>query len=229
MKTSSLFAPILLACATSSHALTIDFGSGPAAPTICTAAASGAGALIGCGNGGYLSQSYGDVAGVVDVDYSAPRQTAATSLRWWDTGYNNLRGVAWADSSDANSLARIAIKAVDTTATVTLQSFDLGAYPNSTRATTLNVYAIGGGAPLYTFAGSVGNGSVSANSFTPNISVVGGLWLEWADSAYNVGIDNIQYTVSAVTPVPEPETVMMMLAGLAGLSLVVRRRRSSTT
>jgi hypothetical protein len=229
MKTSSLFAPILLACATSSHALTIDFGSGPAAPTICTAAANGAGALIGCSNGTYLSQSFADVAGVVDVDYSATRLAAPTSLQWWNTGYNNLYGVAYAGISDSNSLARIAIKAVDTTATVTLQSFDLGGYPNSTRSTTVNVYAIGGGAPLYTFAGSVGNGAISANSFTPNISVVGGLWLEWADSAYNVGIDNIQYTVSAVTPVPEPETVVLMLAGLAGLSLLVRRRRSSTT
>jgi hypothetical protein len=229
MKTLSFLAPILLASATASHALTIDFGSGPAVPTICTAAGGGTGPLIACANGSFISQSYGDVAGLVDVDYSAPRQLAATSLRWWDTGYNNLRGVAWADSSDANSLARIAIKAVDTTATVTLQSFDLGAYINSTRPTTVNVYAIGGGTPLYTFAGSVGNGSVSANSFTPNISVVGGLWLEWADSAYNVGIDNIQYTVSAVTPVPEPETVVLMLAGLAGLSLVVRRRKANAT
>jgi hypothetical protein len=205
MKSSLLLAPLLLACAASSHALTVDNGTGP---------------LIACGNGSYLSQSYGDVAGLVDVDFSAPRLAAPTSLRWWDLSYNNLQGVAWADSSDANSLARIVIKAIDPTATVTLQSFDLGAYPSTTRNTNINVYAIGGGAPLYTFSGAVGNSTISATSFTPNISVVGGLWLEWADSAYNVGIDNIRYTISAV---PEPTAAVLMLAGVAGL-LMLRRR-----
>jgi hypothetical protein len=219
MKSSLLLAPLLLACAASSHALTVDFGTGPS-PTICTAAANGTGPLIACGNGSYLSQSYGDVAGLVDVDFSAPRLAAPTSLRWWDLSYNNLQGVAWADSSDANSLARIVIKALDPTATVTLQSFDLGAYPSTTRNTNINVYAIGGGAPLYTFSGAVGNSTISATSFTPNISVVGGLWLEWADSAYNVGIDNIRYTISAV---PEPTAAVLMLAGVAGL-LMLRRR-----
>jgi PEP-CTERM motif len=222
MKSSLLLAPFLLACATASQALTIDFGSGPS-PTICSSTANGAGPLVACGNGTYLSQSYGDVAGLVDVDFSAPRQPAPTSLRWWDTNYNNLQGVAWADSSDTNSQARIVIKAVDPTAAVTLQSFDMGAYSNTTRNTTINVYAIGGGTPLYTFAGAVGNSNISATNFTPNISVVGGLWLEWADSAYNVGIDNIRYTISAV---PEPTSALLMLAGVAGL-LMARRRSAS--
>lgn len=224
MKTSLFFAPALIGLATASQALTIDFGPSTLAPTICTSAANGSGPLVLCGNGTFLSQSYGDIAGVVDVDYSTPRLTAATSLRWWDSGYNNLRGVAWADSSDANSLARIAIKSTDTTALVTLQSFDLGAYSNATRPTTVNVYAIGGGTPLYSFAGSVGNGTTSATNFSPNISAVGGLWLEWKDSAYNVGIDNIQYSISAV---PESEAVVLMFAGLASLGVLMRRRKSS--
>lgn len=193
MRTSLLLIPVLLSSAAAGHALTIDFGSGPSAPTLCTSTANGAGALIGCVNGGYLSQSFADVAGVVNVDFAAPRLAAPTSLRWWATSCNNLNGVAWADSSDANSLARIAIKAIDPTAAVTLRSFALGAYPATNCGTKVNVYAIGGGAPLFSFTGSVGNGSTSATNFTPNISVVGGLWIEWADSAYNVGIDNIQY------------------------------------
>jgi PEP-CTERM motif len=224
MKTSLLFAPVLLSFAPASHALTIDFGSGPSAPTICSSTANGSGSLTTCGNGSYLSQSYGDVAGVVDVDYSAPRLAAPTSLRWWDLNYNNLQGVAWADSSDSNSLARIAIKSIDTTALVTLQSFDLGAYSNTTRSTTVNVYAIGGGTPLYTFAGAVGNSNISANNFSPNVSAVGGLWLEWADSAYNVCVDNIQYSISAV---PEPEAVVLMFAGLASLGVLMRRRKAN--
>ncbi len=221
MKSSLLLAPILLAVATTSQALTIDFGSGPS-PTICSSTANGAGPLVACGNGSYLSQSYGDVAGLVDIDFSAPRLTTATSLRWWDQSYSSLQGVAWADGGDANSLARIVIKAVDPTATVTLQSFDLGAWPTTTRTTNINVYAIGGGTPLYSLSGAVVLGT-SINTSIPNISVVGGLWLEWADSAYNVGIDNIRYTISAV---PEPTSALLMLAGVAGL-LMVRRRSAN--
>jgi hypothetical protein len=220
MKPSQLLLPLLLAAASGSQALTIDFGNGPAAPSICTTAANGTGALTACGNGSYLSQSYADIAGVVDVDFASPRLTTSESLRWWGTNYNNLFGVAWANNSDADSRARIVIKAVDPTAAVTLQSFDMGAYSLTTRNTNINVYAIGGGAPLYTFSGAVGNSNISATSFAPNITVVGGLWLEWADSAYNVGIDNIQYTISAV---PEPAAALLMMAGVAGL-LMARRR-----
>jgi PEP-CTERM motif len=69
-------------------------------------------------------------------------------------------------------------------------------------------------------SGAVGNSTVAATSFTPNITVLGGLWLEFKDSAYNVGIDNIQYSVAVV---PEPASALLMLAGVAGL-LAARRR-----
>jgi PEP-CTERM motif len=220
MKSCALFIAGLFAAASGAQALTIDFGNGPAAPSICTSAPDGTGALVPCGNYGYISQSYGDVAGIADISYSAPRVAAPTSLYWWASNYNNLFGVAFAPSTDANSRARIEIKAVNPGDAVTLASFALGAYSQTTLNTTVNVFAIGGTVPLFNYSGPVGNGAISATTLMPNISVPGGLWLEFQDSAWNVGIDNIQYSVSAV---PEPASALLMLAGVAGL-LAARRR-----
>jgi PEP-CTERM motif len=220
MKLRFLVGSAMWVCASASQALTIDFGSGPAAPNICSSTANGLGAATTCGNYGYLLQSYGDVAGVSDITFSAPRVTAPTSLYWWASNYNNLYGVAFAPSGDADSLARIEIKAVQPNSAVTLNSFDLGAYSFATLNTTVNIYAIGSAVPLFSYSGPVGNGAVSATKFTPNITVAGGLWLEFKDSAWNVGIDNIQYSVTAV---PEPASALLMLMGAAGL-LAARRR-----
>jgi hypothetical protein len=47
--------------------------------------------------------------------------------------------------------------------------------------------------------------------------------IDWANSAYNVGIDNVHFEVAAV---PEPETYAMMMAGLAMIGVVARRRKT---
>jgi hypothetical protein len=219
--TQMLLALSSLAAATAANALVIDFGTGPDVPDICTSASDGSGSLVACGNYGYISQSYGDVAGLVDVSYSAPRQPSPNTLYWWVSNYNNLYGVAFAPSNDADSQARIEIKALQPDSAVTLSSFMLGAYPSSTLNTTVNVTTIGGGTTLFSYSGPVGTGSVSATTFTPNVSASGGLWITFQDSAWNVGIDNINYTVTAI---PEPATVAMLLAGLAGLALRARCR-----
>jgi hypothetical protein len=218
MKSAAFVVASLWVATTGAQALTIDFAQS-GAPVICANTNDGTGALIACGNGSPISQSYGDVAGVSDITYSSPRITTPQSLLWWASAYSNLYGVAWSTGGDANSLARIEIKAVQPGQVVTLSSFDLGAWPNAVLGTNLRIYAIGGGAPLFSFSGLIGAGSV-ANSFAPNVSAPNGLWIEWADSAYNVGIDNIQYSVTAI---PEPTTALLMLTGVAGL-LAARRR-----
>ena len=43
---------------------------------------------------------------------------------------------------------------------------------------------------------------------------------------YNGGIDNIDFTVSAVSAVPEPSTWAMMILGFAGVGFLAYRRKS---
>lgn len=218
------FATALLLCASAcAQAFTLDFGNAPGAPAICSQTIDGLGPAMTCNSGSALLQSHGDVPGVVDIAYidmlggASPR-----SLLWWETGYSNLYGVVWSGGSDSNSWGRIELRAADPAATVTLQSLDMGAWPNTIRGTTLQVFAIGGGSPLFSYAGDVGSASNQATAFAPGAFAVGGLAIEWRNSAYNVGIDNIEFTVSAV---PEPGSALMLAAGAGWMAW--RRRRSA--
>jgi len=189
---------------------------------ICTSDASGMGAASNCNNSAYILQSYGDVAGVVDVSYAAPRYNDGRSLRWWADDYNNLHGVLWADGSDANSLARIDLTP-GSGQSVTLTHLDLGAWVNTTRNTTLTISDLNGNL-LYSYKGPVGDGSTSMpTSFNGSWSSASGIRIEWEDSAYNVGVDNITYNMA---PVPEPESYAMLVIGLAALGALARRRRA---
>ena len=218
MKTKLIAWSLWAACA-AAQAGVIDFNGDN---VVCSATVDGNGATGVCGNYSYIAQSYGDVAGVLDVQYSAPRLSDPHSLRWWDASYNNLRGVAWADVSDADSRARIDLKPLNGQA-VTLTHFDIGAYPSTTRYSTVTVSAIGGPV-LFSYGGNVGIMPANlATSFDGNWSSSTGIRIEWADSAYNSGIDNISYRIS---PVPEPAVFLMMLAGLVLLGGVAKRERS---
>lgn len=217
-------APVLVGlafAAGASQAYVLDFGTGPSAPALCSSSTDGSGAAVECTTGNYINQAYGDVAGVVDVGYSAPRiVTDSRSLRWWSDSYNDLYGVLWAEGGDGDSRAQITLTPQGGSA-VTLTHFDLGAWVMTTRFTTVNVYEIGNSTPVYTFSGDVGSGATHS-AFDVSISSAVGLQLEWQDSAYNVGIDNVTFTVGVV---PEPSTYAMLLAGLAVGGALSRRRR----
>jgi hypothetical protein len=112
LRISALIAAMPLLAMGQAHALGIEFGSGSSAPSICSSTSDGLGTVGLCSNYSYVSQSYGDVAGLVDVTYSAPRQAAPASIEWWSSSYNTLYGVGFAPSSDADSQDRIEILAL---------------------------------------------------------------------------------------------------------------------
>lgn len=206
IKFASLLASLLLGATAQASTQTLTFDGS----TACGDTA--------CGNYSILSQSYGDIQNSVDVSYINVN-SANAGLAWWDTQYNNLQGVVWAGGSDADSHARIEIKSL-VGGNVTLNSFDFGAYANTTRDTHIRVTTIGGSSTLYSFDGSVGLGASQHTSFAPNVSAQGGLWIDWYNSAYNVGIDNISYTAA----VPEPESYAMFLLGLGLVGAIARRK-----
>ena len=200
----------------------IDFGAVTPDTAVCSSTNDGLGAIAGCSNYSYLHQTYGDIAGTVDVVYSAPR-LVSQSLRWWADDYNSLYGVAWAASSDSDSKARIDIVALQSGSGITLTHFDMGAYPDTTLTTSITIKDLADNTILYSYVGAVGmyGGNNTATPFDFNLSSSSGIRIEWADSAYNVGIDNITYNVTAV---PEPETYALMLAGLAIVGAASRRK-----
>ena len=186
---------------------------------VCANNASGIGAFVGCGNGGFINQTYGDVAGQLDVTYLDVDSANGDSLRWWGSGYNNLPSAVWASGSDANSFARITLTPA-AGQSITLDGFDLGSYSVPTRSTNLRVFALGGA--THTFSGNVGS-VAGPTHVSLALTSSTGIVIEWENSAYNVGINNIGYTLS---PVPEPGSYALMLAGLSAIGMLARRRRA---
>lgn len=222
MKRQILTAALALA-GTAAHADILDFGGGPTVPSICSLNSDGSGALTVCADYAKLNQSYGDIPGVLDVQYSQPFATGGSTLNWWSGSYNGLYGVLWADGGDGPaSYARIDLVPLANASGVTLFSLDLGAYPSTTRNTDLKVFDLATQQVLYSYAGPVGSGS-TPTTFSLGLNSAAGLRIEWRNSAYNVGIDNIVYAVGAV---PEPASASLALAGLAllGAALAGRRR-----
>ena len=217
MKSVALSASLVF-LSLSAHAYSIDFGSA-GLPSACAAMSSGEGPFTVCGAGIALNQAYGDVPGVVNVTYTDVN-IPTRSLLWWDTNFNNLYGVAYSSGNDGDSSARIDLEP-GSGLQVTLDSFRLGAYSNQTRATNVVIYAIGEPSPLYVYAGTVGNGSIDSTLFDLDLTSASGIRIEWSDSAANVGIDQIHFTV---TPVPEPGAAALAAAAASALGALARRR-----
>lgn len=226
MKASHSAAAGLLCAAfgSSAQAYTLDFGRSAAEPLVACTTTSGV-----CSTFSRLQQSYGDVAGVVDVTtHSADGQ----ALTWWNDNYNDLYGVVFNNYYSAAEPAWVDLVPLAAGTAVNLSHFDMGGHLGKRNNVSVKVLDIGTGAELFSYLGSIGSvanpnaGTWGQHTgFDVALSSFSGLRIQWADPAVaaNTAIDNISFTVGA--PVPEPASGMLLLAGLAGMGWVARRRR----
>lgn len=171
-----------------------------------------------CGNGSNIDSTYGDIAGQLDVQYA----DTDANLQFWDIGYNELINVAWGNHGGASSI----ILVPRTGFSVTLNGFDLGAWPSAANGSQVTISAVGG--PVLFSSGPivVGTGNLSSH-FTGGYTSASGIIINWGPDSFNTGIDNVDFTTRAVTGgVPEPATWAMMILGLGAAGSLIRRRRA---
>lgn len=174
-----------------------------------------------CGNGTPIVNSYGSSAPVTVRwrNAAGPGNTATRNpfVLWWGSAYADLAGVAYTVSTGE---ARFEISEGFS---LTLDSVDVGGWPNTNRNSGVRVYDLDfnllfNGAPV--FPGQ------TALTVALGQSSNRGLILQWGPDAFNGGIDNLTFTVrSNDTPViPEPATWALMIAGFGLVGVAARRR-----
>jgi len=75
------------------------------------------------------------------------------------------------------------------------------------------------GAPL------IGSAGVAAH-FTPAVSSVDGIAIEWKDTGFDVGINNISFAAAAPSTVPEPGAFSPAALLLGALAIWIRRQNA---
>ena len=188
--------------------------------------------VTACSNGSGILQTYGDVAGQVDVVYDADRATPGLeSLSYWSTGYETLNDVAYGILGGGGlSITLDALPGFQ----VSLLGFDIAPYFDRVRNTSLAVIDL------------FDNSTLFSQNFTPlstefvtsfalgGATSTGGFRIELGPDAWDVGIDNIIFSVSSIpvnppppnpAPIPLPAAGWMLLAGLGGLAAMRRRAR----
>lgn len=163
-----------------------------------------------------IDQTFGDIPGQLDVTYTSRSaagnsQAAYNYLRWWGGGYSDLASVVWGGSSDSNSVGEIALIPAPGYQ-VTLNAFDLGSYIGPNLPSRYTVYDSNYAALNSSAALSIDRGTHS--HFTFSLTNSGGLIIQWGPSAFNVGINNVDFTVSPIqtgTPASSTSTGSVLL------------------
>ena len=202
-----------LACATAAAVLTLSFSYGEARATIIDFDQAQACGGSPCDNfaNSSISQSYGDISGVVDINYLS----AAGALNWWGVGYTPLVGVAYGQTNTSITIAALNGQSV------TLNGFDMAAFVTDLGLSTVVTIDDLLGNNLAVSSTTVGH----PTHFGFNVTSSNGIRISWqATSNLNVAIDNIDYALTSVGPVPEPSTWAMMLLGFAGVGFMAYRR-----
>jgi hypothetical protein len=222
---STAGALLLLLAATHSRADVLEF----ATPNICSNNTDGSGPAVACNSYGYINQGYGDsaTANVTYIDGNNP----GTTLRWWPAGYSDMQAALWASYSatgSGSSWAEIAITPLSGVGGITLNSFNLGWYGNSLN-TNVQILDALTNAVLLDYGQLALTPGAPALVFNPNIGSANGIVISFRDQAYDIGIDNIDFTPGlAPAGVPEPGSWSLLGAGLGACVWLARRRASAS-
>jgi hypothetical protein len=197
-----------------------------AAPAGATVLAFNTDACVGgCTNGAFISQAYGDTA-FVDVRYDGDTTNAGfEGMRWWSSGYSDLNGVAYVGlafaSPNPTAVWLIPIAGYQ----ITLNSFDLGSWQSAARTTQVTLRAGGDGSVLSS-TGSFSTAGAAHNHYTPGLTRTDGFRIEFGPDNFNVGLDNIDFTVSEISAgIPEPSAWAILILGFGAAGTLLRRRR----
>jgi len=190
-------------------------------------------ATLPCAQYGPIDQSYGDAVGV-DVTWGTNDPNEL--MQYWDNDYSDLTHVGFAGVNTSSSVGVIKIEATGGS-TITFLGFDLGSYQDYPeycttaqgtdytdwcydRSTSWSIQEIGGlildsSRPIV-----VGGNHTSVDV---NFESTTGFLINWGPDGYDVGIDNIAFSVSSTT-VPEPGSLALLGLGLAGLGWSRRKK-----
>jgi hypothetical protein len=211
---ASLLAPLFAASA-------LALAAAPASATVlgfdgevCSAFTDGSGGLVACGNGGRINQAYGDTASL-DVTWAQDTNPSVSMLFWADA-YSGLTRIAYGGTTPTITLATVGLN------TITLAGFDLGAWPNIDRGSQWTVTDLADGSLVASSGGPITILGSTPTSVMIGATSAAGFAITFGPDGFNVGIDNIAFSVTAV---PEPGTWAMLAAGLIAMGAVVRRRR----
>lgn len=186
--------------------------------------------IVVCGNGSSIRQAYGDIAGQLDVIYdndaALPGTLSQQRLQWWNQQYSNLTGIAYGSGNQNSGPAEIFLKPA-TGFEVLITSFQLGGYPNSDRSTQWTVRD--GNSAVLASSGPITVLGNVATTVVLNLVSTTGFKIQWGPEQFNVGIDNITFTVRAIDPnvVPIPGALALMIPGLLGLRFAARKRKAA--
>jgi hypothetical protein len=186
--------------------------------------------LAACANGLAFDQSYGDVAGQLDVGYvsrdaagnSAVSAGASGTVRYWDTAYGDLSGVAWGGFSAAGGVPEITFTPA-AGFKIRLLDLDIAGWPNTNRSTEVRVYDLSfnslGTTGTITAPG-VGHLAVDLSAFESTQ----GLRLQWGPDGFNGGIDNLRFEVTPTSiAVPAPGSLLALATALLAFGGLRRR------
>jgi hypothetical protein len=168
-------------------------------------------------------QSYGDQPGVLDVVYDRDILVPGLApLVFWSSQYSGLSNVAFGTGLGLRGTAEIFLRP-STGYAVTLHGFSLGAWRNANRASQYSVLG-GDGTPLFQSGPITVLGSMPTQAAF-DLTRSDGIRIQWGPDGYNVAIDNIEFSLLRVGPIPEPSTWALLVLGLAAVAC--RSRRSA--